>query len=390
MAKRRTRRKAHDITDNVLGDVEKEIEFIYTDAIKELEKELNDMISWEEILEIEDPRKRLIAMNKNRRLTKLISKLSEIIKNKNMVSWGIINDNLVDIFILNHDYSAYDIEHELGMHLDFTLYNRDAVSELLKSTTPVFTKMAYNGSKDLKMIVNDLRRNLTQSILKGESINEIAKRVRNITGKNMHDSIRVARTETTRIQNSGNMKAYEHGVKMGVELEKTWISTLDGRTRHKRHGENHRTMMGETVPVDKKFSNGLMYPADPTGSAGNVINCRCTTISEIKGMKKGIKEKELDQKLKEKTFEQWQENRKPKVKKKEDTKRDNYTRKDLNNMSNSQLRERAKKLAMEYYPKSGISFGDVSIESAVNSLMSQNRSKTSLIKDIISMQNKLK
>ena len=29
------------------------------------------------------------------------------------------------------------------------------------------------------------------------------------------------------------------------------------------------------IPVDQVFSNGLMFPGDPEGDAGEVINCRC-------------------------------------------------------------------------------------------------------------------
>ncbi len=59
---------------------------------------------------------------------------------------------------------------------------------------------------------------------------------------------------------------------------KTWhhrdpqIDPRDGK-----HGKvNHVILEGETVPIDKPFSNGLMYPRDPNdGRPEQVINCRC-------------------------------------------------------------------------------------------------------------------
>ena len=55
--------------------------------------------------------------------------------------------------------------------------------------------------------------------------------------------------------------------------------------------------------------------------------------------------------------------------------------KEMKSASDSQLRESLKRLATEYYEsgKSGISFGGTGIERAVNSLMSQKRSRASML-----------
>ena len=66
---------------------------------------------------------------------------------------------------------------------------------------------------------------------------------------------------------------------LGFEVMKKWLATLDDRTR-----ESHVDLDGEVVEVDEPFSNGLMYPADPSGEPEEVYNCRCTMISEIKGV----------------------------------------------------------------------------------------------------------
>lgn len=59
-------------------------------------------------------------------------------------------------------------------------------------------------------------------------------------------------------------------------------------------------------------------------------------------------------------------------------------------MNIKNLKKVAKELALEYYPKNGINYGDRSIEDVVNELINQDRTKTSLIKDIKSFQRKLK
>lgn len=54
---------------------------------------------------------------------------------------------------------------------------------------------------------------------------------------------------------------------------KTWIAKEDSATR-----PAHRRADGQTVAIQAPYrvgSEALMFPADPAGSASNVINCRC-------------------------------------------------------------------------------------------------------------------
>lgn len=90
----------------------------------------------------------------------------------------------------------------------------------------------------------------------------------------MHSAIRNARTMTTSAENAGRLDSYRRAKDMGIEVMKTWVATLDSRTRH-----THRMIDGETVDVDEPFSNGLMFPADPDGDPEEVYNCRCTLVT---------------------------------------------------------------------------------------------------------------
>jgi hypothetical protein len=51
---------------------------------------------------------------------------------------------------------------------------------------------------------------------------------------------------------------------------KTW------RTRSGNPRKSHARMDGETVDLDKKFSNGLNWPGDPAKGADEVAGCECT------------------------------------------------------------------------------------------------------------------
>ncbi len=68
-----------------------------------------------------------------------------------------------------------------------------------------------------------------------------------------------------------------------------------------------------------------------------------------------------------------------------------YSSKELKTTSDSKLKESMRQLMTEYYKsgKSGISFGERSIESAVNALLSQKRSRASIIKDYKAIKKRL-
>ncbi len=76
----------------------------------------------------------------------------------------------------------------------------------------------------------------------------------------------IARTEVHNATQYGTMQGYKQG---GLTI-KIWVSVLDGATR-----DSHAGVDGEERPIDRPFSNGLMFPGDPRGSAEEVINCRC-------------------------------------------------------------------------------------------------------------------
>ena len=85
---------------------------------------------------------------------------------------------------------------------------------------------------------------------------------------------RLVRTESTFAANYSSMVAAKD-VFAGKDLMKEWIAAMDERTRP-AHAEAN---MGKPIPANDKFIVGgemLLIPGDPAGSAGNVINCRCS------------------------------------------------------------------------------------------------------------------
>jgi hypothetical protein len=96
---------------------------------------------------------------------------------------------------------------------------------------------------------------------------------------------RIARTETVAASNYGALAgARMVGRRYGLVLRKRWLSARDRRTRRNPPDDyDHVEADGQERALDEPFlvSGELLdHPGDPSGSAGNVINCRCAVIIE--------------------------------------------------------------------------------------------------------------
>lgn len=81
----------------------------------------------------------------------------------------------------------------------------------------------------------------------------------------------IVRTESVRAANYGVQKGAET---YEYQVVKEWAAVRDDRTRH-----SHRAINSQQRPLNEQFSNGLMFPGDPEGAAGEVINCRCAQLT---------------------------------------------------------------------------------------------------------------
>ncbi|MEE1009485.1 MAG: phage minor head protein [Agathobacter sp.] len=79
------------------------------------------------------------------------------------------------------------------------------------------------------------------------------------------------------IQCTAAMNACENAKSKGADVVKQWDASLDNKTR-----KSHMKVDGEIRELDEPFSNGLMFPGDPSGKAKEVINCRCALLQRAR------------------------------------------------------------------------------------------------------------
>jgi len=101
---------------------------------------------------------------------------------------------------------------------------------------------------------------------------------------NKYQAERLVRTEATNAANAATMQSAKD-IFPGADMQKEWISASDTRTRRLANNDfaDHAVMNGVVVDFDKPFEvptkrgiEYLMRPGSINGSAGNIINCRCS------------------------------------------------------------------------------------------------------------------
>lgn len=121
-----------------------------------------------------------------------------------------------------------------------------------------------------------LKKSITQEISRGIAsslpYSDIARNISSVSKAPLSRAKTIARTEGHRIQQTSSRDAQYAAKKKGADVLKQWDTALDGRTR-----DSHARVDGEIRELDEKFSNGLMFPGDPSGGAAEVVNCRCTS-----------------------------------------------------------------------------------------------------------------
>lgn len=220
------------------------------------------------------------AMMRTKGWEDLRDTLASDLSHTNEIATGMINQHAIDCYAMNMNYGTYEVEHGARINTSFSLYDHATVENLMRDDPKIIPKARMDIPKDLQWNRQKLTSAITQGILTGESIPDIAKRLSGVADMNAHAALRNARTYTTAAENKGRVDSYERAQSMGIEMEQEWMSTPDGRTR-----DSHVDLDGERIPVGGTFSNGCRYPGDPGGAPEEVYNCRCTLVAALKDYK---------------------------------------------------------------------------------------------------------
>lgn len=295
---------AHEQTEKEIARIERELKKEYAQAEREIQEKLdkymeryrrNDekyrrMVQNGEMSKQDYQRWRTGQIAIGRRWEDMRATIAQDLANTNHIARSIAQSHAPEVYALNHNFATYQIERDASVSTSYTLYSREAVERLMRDNPKMLpdpgkrTAERIRLGKDVKWNERQLQSVMMQGILQGESIPKLAKRLAKEVGeKNRKAAVRNARTMMTGAQNGGRMDAFRRAQDMGIDLNKRWLATHDGRTRHW-----HSELDEVSVPVDQPFVNEygeIDYPGDSSADPANVYNCRCTLVADIKKIK---------------------------------------------------------------------------------------------------------
>ena len=296
--------EGHNLTEKELAKLERRIASVYGEAAKELKETVDNyfrqfekrdaemeeligtVVNGKEWTEQDYKQWRLNQIGRGERFKALQKRVAERYTKANQTAVSYVNDATPGIYSMNRNYAAYTIESVAG-DVGFDLWDEQTVKRLIKDEPDLMpyypAKRALNRGIDLAYGKRQISACVTSSIMQGKSIKGMADDLQTrIPTMNRDSAIRTARTAVTNAQNAGRMDSYVAAEKMGIEMEREWVSALDARTR-----PEHAEADGQVVGIDEPFIVGgekLMFPGDRSGSGWNIYNCRCTQIAKVKGV----------------------------------------------------------------------------------------------------------
>lgn len=250
-------------------EVIKELEKSYQKAIDDINRVVTSLLARKDT---ENLQAIIYQVKYQNALKKELEAFLNVLHTRN---YTLIDNYLKDCYTNSHIGTLFDLQGQ-GIPLILPLDQEQIISAITlnsKLSAPLYNALGYN----VDYLKTSVRQEISRGIAQSLSYQEIARNIKNTTNVDYNKTLRIAKTEGHRIQCESAYNVQVRAKQKGADIVKQWDSTLDSRTR-----ESHQKLDGEIVEVNKKFSNGLLYPGDSNGVASEVVNCRCALLQRAK------------------------------------------------------------------------------------------------------------
>ena len=287
---------AHVKTDLKLEEMEKRLSAIYSRAEKEIQQTADEYFS--RFAAQDEKKRKLLEQGKitedeytkwrrgkvmyGKRFTEMKEQCAKQLLSVNQTALAYVNGELPEVYALNYNALESAVDGVGGY--SFTLVDADTVRNLAVTDTSLLPYKKIDPAKDIPWNMKKINAETLQGIVQGESMDKIAKRLRNVQEMNKTQAIRSARTIVTGAENKGRQDSYKRAEEDGIVMKREWIATNDSRTRH-WHAELDGVEVGVDEPWHNEFGD-IMFPGDTSADPANTYNCRCSMIAKVIGFKK--------------------------------------------------------------------------------------------------------
>lgn len=138
-------------------------------------------------------------------------------------------------------------------------------------------------NKNAVVRISDIQATITRAIAQGQGYAKVARSLKDVFNKGYSDAMRVVVTEMGRAYTEGFLRAHDKAVDAGIDVQKMWVASLDGRTRH-----DHAIADGEYANEEGNFKVGQSVGKGPGLLSGpdmlaQIVNCRCRAVDVLNG-----------------------------------------------------------------------------------------------------------
>ena len=210
-----------------------------------------------------------------------IDSLTEMLVNADSAAIALVNGELPYVVAESYNFTQF-VGHIIADHDDipnvsFEIYNAQSVQAIIRDNPEILP--VVDPELDTEWNRTRLNREITQGIIQGSTIPDMATRLQRVTQMDRNSAIRAARTAMTGAENMGRNESHRRITSQGIDMVKRWSATYDARTR-----DTHRLLDDTTANAQGLFGDGILdklgeplmeYPGDPKGAAAEIYNCRC-------------------------------------------------------------------------------------------------------------------
>ena len=172
--------------------------------------------------------KKLQQVVKLNRLQALVCQIDARLLQLGHVQQTTMEDFLSGVYQSNYYQTIYMVQSGLGVGTAFALLNEEAIIQAI--TMPWSGDQFSDRIWTMKdKLVTSIRQTITQGLIKGESVQKMAKNLKNEMNSSYSNALRLIRTETAYTISESTFKGYSESK---VVHQYVYLATLDSRTSH--------------------------------------------------------------------------------------------------------------------------------------------------------------
>ena len=284
-------------TRKILSGTERTITRNYREALRNTRAQMMELYEKYSI----EGKLTYAEMSKYNRLDNLNNSLSREVGGLYNKNNALTRQLGASVYTENYFRYAWALETDAAYMLDFGLVNKETIRASVQSPMSGL-KLNQRLNKNQAAATISIKETITQGLMRGSGVREMATRIKGFYNGDVNKALRLTRTETNRNQTQGQLASFDEAEKLGIEIRRVWVATLDARTR-----DTHAILDGQIADADGNFDTDFGPVAGPGlfGVASQDIHCRCAVIAEPVDYPPKVRRARDEGLIDYKTYEEW-------------------------------------------------------------------------------------